>query len=73
MLRSKVNIEKEQLHTLIYNYANFVIDNMDMDTLLQFAFDSLIAEYNKYSATELINEIKELYDEDVFNLLMENV
>jgi hypothetical protein len=66
-------MEKEQLQALIYNYANFVIDNIDMDTLLQFAFDSLIAEYNEYSETELINEIKELYDEDVFNLLMENV
>ena len=66
-------MNQDQLATLIYNYSNHIIDSMDLDTVVQFAFDSLIAEYNKYTPEELINEIKELYDEDVLNKLMEDV
>ena len=73
MFMSLSSMKKEQLETLIYNYANHVIDSMDMDTVVQFAFDTLITEFNKYSEEELVSEIQELYDEDVFNQLMENV
>jgi len=60
-----------QLATLIDNYANYVIDGMDMDTLVQFAYDTLVAEYNKYSESELLSEIEELYDEETVEMLLE--
>ena len=50
-------MNQDQLATLIYNYSNHIIDSMDLDTVVQFAFDSLIAEFNKYTPEELINEI----------------
>jgi len=70
---SKMTLSAPQLAQLIDNYANYVIDGMDMDTLVQFAFDSLVAEYNKYTEAELLSEIEELYDVDVKNDLLESV
>ena len=66
-------LSKAQLSELIDNYANHVIDGMDMDTLVQFAYDSLVAEFNKYTEAELIAEIEELYDEELVNDLLESV
>ena len=67
-----MTLSNEQLATLIDNYANYVIDGMDMDTLVQFAYESLVAEYNKYSESELLSEIEELYDEEVVEMLLES-
>ena len=66
-----MTLSNEQLATLVDNYANYVIDGMDMDTLVQFAYESLVAEYNKYSETELLSEIEELYDEETLEMLLE--
>jgi hypothetical protein len=70
---NKMTLSNEQLSALIDNYANYVIDGMDMDTLVQFAYDSLVVEFNKYSEKELISEIQELYDEETLEMLMESV
>jgi len=68
-----MTLSDAQLAELIDNYAEFIIDGMDMDTLVTFAFDSLVAEFNKYSESELLSEIEELYDEDTLNDLLESV
>ena len=68
-----MTLSNEQLSALIDNYANYVIDGMDMDTLVQFAYDSLVVEFNKYSEKELISEIQELYDEETLEMLMESI
>jgi len=68
-----MTLSDAQFAELIDNYANHVIDGMDMDTLVQFAYDSLVAEFNKYSESELLSEIEELYDEDTLNDLLESV
>jgi predicted Zn-dependent protease with MMP-like domain len=68
-----MTLTNEQLAQLIDNYANYVIDGMDMDTLVQFAYDSLVAEFNKYSEKELLSEIEGIYDTEVLNDLLESV
>ena len=70
---NKMTLSNEQLSELIDNYANLVIDGMDMDTLVQFAYDSLVVEFNKYSEKQLISEIAELYDEETLDMLLESV
>jgi len=70
---NKMTLSNEKLSALIDNYANYVIDGMDMDTLVQFAYDSLVVEFNKYSEKELISEIQELYDEETLEMLMESI
>jgi len=68
-----MTLNSSQLDQLVENYAEFIVDSMDMDTLVQFAFDSLVAEYTKYNEKELIAEIRELHDEEVAANLIESV
>ena len=44
-------------------YVNAVIDDMDMDSLIQYAADSLHHYLDKESNDELIDTVKELYPE----------
>ena len=68
-----MTLTEPQFAELIENYANHVIDGMDMDTLVQFAYDSLVTEFTKYNEKELIAEIVELYDNEVAADLIESV
>ena len=59
-----------ELFELKENYVNHIIDGMDMDSLIQLAHDFLMDEYEKMSEDEMIEEIKDLYDEDtLINLI----
>lgn len=53
--------------TVVENYARMILDGMDMKTLEQFAFDTLVDNLTKQFETvdELIEEIKEIYDEEI--------
>jgi hypothetical protein len=68
-----MKLSNEQLASLTEAYAEMIVDGMDMDDLVTFAVESLIAEYNKYTESELLTEIEELYDEEVLNDLLESV
>jgi hypothetical protein len=68
-----MTLSNEQLAALTEAYAEMIVDGMDMDDLVTFAVESLIAEYNKYTEAELLSEIEELYDEEVLNDLLESV
>jgi len=71
--KSKMTLTKEQFSALTEAYAEYIVDGMDMDDLVTFAVESLVAEYNKYTESELLSEIEELYDEEVLNDLLESV
>jgi hypothetical protein len=53
-----------ELFELKENYVNHIIDGMDVDSLAQLVHDLLMDEYEKMSEDEMIEEIKDLYDED---------
>ena len=55
---------ESDLFTLKENYVNFIIDGMDMDSLVQIAYDLLLDAYNDCTEDDMIAEIKDLYDED---------
>ena len=55
----------DDFSTLVEKYAEYVMDTMDMKTMEQFVFDTLVSSYNEYSEEELISEIRELYDDEV--------
>ena len=59
-----------QLFTLKENYANMIIDGMDMDSLCQMAFDLLLDAYQDLNEEELKAEILDLYDEEMLESLM---
>lgn len=58
-----------QFSELVEKYAEFVMDGMDMKTMEQFVFDSLVDTYSNYSQDELINEIDECYGSEILESL----
>ena len=49
--------------SLISDYAELVVDSMDMDTLVRFAFDMLVENMEKMSDNELVKEANDYYPE----------
>ena len=54
----------DDLSTLVEKYAEQIMDGMDMKTMEQFVFDTLVENLTNYSEEELINEIRE-YNPDL--------
>ena len=59
-----------ELLQLKENYTNMIIDGMDMDSLVQFAFDSIMDNMKDYTEDEIKEEVLELYDEEMLESLM---
>jgi len=59
-----------ELLQLKYNYANMIIDGMDMDSLCQMAFDFLMEEYKDCTEEQMKEEVLDLYDEEMLESLM---
>ena len=68
---NKMTLTHEQFSELVDTYSEFIVDSMDMDSLIQFAMDSLVAEFTKYTEDELIGEIRELYDDEIVSEMLE--
>ena len=63
--------ETTKLEEMKDNYANLIIDGMDMDCLIQFAYDSIMQSMEMWDEEDLKEEVNELYDEEVWNDLNE--
>ena len=57
-------ITNKDTSALVDNYVNHMIEGMDMDSLVQIAYDLLTREYEKMTWDEITEEIVDLYDED---------
>jgi hypothetical protein len=49
--------------SFIADYAEQVVDSMDMDTLVRFAFDMLVENMERMTDNELVEEANEYYPE----------
>ena len=63
-------MNNEQLNQLKENYANMIIDGMDMDSLCQMAFDMLMDAYKDCTEEDIKEEVLDLYDEEMLESLM---
>ena len=63
-------MNSEKLQQLKDNYANMIVDSLDMDSLCQLAFDLLVANYDDISEEQLKAEIVDLYNEEMLEDLM---
>ena len=63
-------MNESDLFTLKENYVNMIIDGMDMDSLVQFAFDSIMDNIKDWNEDDVKEEILECYDEEMLNDLM---
>ena len=64
-------MNNDQLDQLKENYANLIVDGMDMDTLVTFAIDSIIHNMETWDEEDLKEEILDLYDEETWTDLTE--
>ena len=51
-------IDKDEL---VSDYCSRIVDDMDIDTLVQLAYDLLVVEKSDYDESKLIAEIEEYY------------
>jgi len=66
-------LTEDQLDKLKENYANHIVDGMDMDTLVTFAIDSIMHNMEMWDQADITEEIVDLYDEEMLNDLLESV
>jgi len=59
-----------ELLQLKENYANMIIDGMDMDDMWQMCFDMLMDAYKDCTEEDIKEEVIDLYDEEVLESLM---
>lgn len=61
------------LDELKQRYAEYIVDGMDMDSLVQFAIDSVYDAIKDWDEEELKDEVTLIYDEEVWEDLVESV
>jgi hypothetical protein len=60
----------DQLNQLKENYVNFIIDGMDIDSLVQYASEQLIEYFKDFDEDELKAEIVDLCGDDILSDLL---
>ena len=65
-------LNSTQHNEIAEQFAELVVDGMDMKTLVQYVYDDLIEYYEKCDQEELREQIDE-YDEDLYDELLDNV
>jgi hypothetical protein len=45
--------------SLIQDYAQLIVEGMDMDTLVSFVYDTLVSNLESYSDEDLLSEVTE--------------
>ena len=60
----------QQLDELKCNYAQMIVDDMDIKTLMSMAYDVIVENLKDYDEQDMKDEIVELYDEEILEELM---
>ena len=61
-------METEYRNQLVEAYAERVIDGLDMDEVLELAFEAISSRLETYSDEELLNEVSDFYPDLVDTL-----
>ena len=69
MIKKLTNLQRDEL---ISQYCELVVDNMDMDSLVQYAQEQLADYFDKLSDIEIKEDIDN-YDEELYDELVDNV
>ena len=68
-----MTLTSQQLDQLIDNYAERIVDDMDVKCLMQFVYDTIVENLRGKDEEDVLNEISYVYDEDVIQELIESV
>ena len=66
-------LTKSQLDQLKLNYAELIVEGMDMDTLITFAVESIEQNIKDWDENDVKSEILDYYGDETLEGLMEGV
>ena len=66
-----MTLNESQLDQLKLNYAEMIVDGMDMNTLITFAVESIEQNMKDWDEEDVKSEILDLYDEETWENLQE--
>ena len=64
-------MNQDQLDQVKENYANLIVDGMDMNTLCTFAIDTIMHNMESWDEQDLKEEVVDLYGEEIWQDLSE--
>jgi hypothetical protein len=67
-----MTLNKAQFQQFIENYANHIIDGMEVKDLEMMVFDLLVREYETFTEEQIVGEIEELYGDELVADLLES-
>jgi hypothetical protein len=62
-----------QFAQFVENYVSHIVEGLDVESLESMVYDLLVREYEDLSEEYILNEIQELYGEEVAADLLESV
>ena len=68
-----MTLNKAQFEQLVENYVSQIVEGLDVESLESMVTDLLIREYETYTEEQIVNEIKEIYDDEYAQGLLESV
>ena len=68
-----MNLTSQQLNQLVENYAERIVDEMDVKCLMQFAYDTIVDNMMNMGPEDVLNEISGVYDEETLQELVDGV
>jgi len=68
-----MTLSKAQFDQFVENYVIEIVKGLDIDSLESMVTDLLIREYETYSEEHILGEIKDLYNEEYAQELLESV
>ena len=68
-----MTLSKAQFNQFVENYVSQIIDGMDIKTMERILFDVLTSDYETYTEEQILGEIKDLYNEEYAQELLESV
>ena len=66
------NLNSNQRNEIAQQFAELVVDGMDIKTMEQYIFDNMMEYFNKLTADELEEEVYN-HDEELWEELVDNV
>ena len=68
-----MTLSKAQFDQFVENYVIDIVKGLDIDSLESMVTDLLIREYETYSEEHILGEIKDLYNEEYAQELLDSV
>ena len=66
----QMTFSEMQLHKLKEDYAQLILDGMDMRSLEQFAMDSIMNNMEMWDEKDIKEEVLDFYGEEIWNDLV---